>query len=80
MFYSLLFMLRVRGRWLPFAYGFLAVIIALVALGYVPEGVTADGDKLYLNYGRGIVFIFIPLMVLLSQKPLCFLEKAEDFR
>ena len=53
-----------QGRWLPFAYGSLAVVIILVALGYVPEGVVADGDKMHLNYGRGVIFIAIPLMTL----------------
>jgi len=53
-----------QGRWLPFAYGSLAVVIILVALGYVPEGVVADGDKMHLNYGRGIIFIAIPLITL----------------
>jgi len=54
-----------QGRWLPVAYGSLAFVIALVVLGYFPEGVIASGDKLYPVYGEGWVFIAIPLLTLL---------------
>ena len=54
-----------RGRWLPLAYGSLAGVIALVVLGYFPEGVIASGDKLYPVYGSGWVFVAIPLLTLL---------------
>ena len=53
-----------QGRWLPLAYATLAVIIPLILLGYVAEGITADGDRLYLDYGRGVVFLAIPLLIL----------------
>ena len=51
-------------RWLPLAYATLALILILIAVGVMPEGVYADGDKLYLDYGTGIVFLIAPLMVL----------------
>lgn len=51
-------------RWLPHAYATLTLVIILVALGVMPEGVYADGDKLYLDYGAGIIFLVAPLMVL----------------
>lgn len=54
-----------QGRWLPFAYGSLAAIVVVVLLGYLPKGVTVQGDMLYLDYGRGIVFLLAPLLVLL---------------
>jgi len=53
-----------QGRWLPFAYTSLAVIIVLAALGYVSEGVVVSGDKLYPQYGPGVALIAIPLMTL----------------
>ena len=54
-----------QRRWLFFAYGSLAVVIALVLLGYIGVGVTPiNGDKLHLNYGNWIVFMAVPLLVL----------------
>ena len=53
-----------QGRWLPLAYASLALVITLVLTGYLAEGVTADGDKLYLDYGRGVVFLAISLLIL----------------
>lgn len=53
-----------EGRWLPLAYASVAVIIILIVLGVAPEGVYADGDKLYLDYGQGIIFLIAPLMIL----------------
>ncbi|HUU08402.1 MAG TPA: diguanylate cyclase [Dehalococcoidales bacterium] len=57
-----------EGRWLPFAYASLAVVIALVALGYVGDAVVpANGDRLYLDYGRGVIFIAIPLLTFVAR-------------
>jgi len=61
-----------EGRWLPFAYGSLLAIITLVLLGYIPEGVTASGDKLYLDYGKGVIFMAIPLLVLVTRNVYVF--------
>ncbi len=51
-------------RWLPLAYATLALVIILIALGVMPEGIHAEGDRLYLDYGKGIIFLIAPLMVL----------------
>jgi diguanylate cyclase (GGDEF)-like protein len=51
-------------RLLPLAYATLALILTLIALGVMPEGVYAEGDRLYLDYGTGIIFLIVPLMVL----------------
>jgi hypothetical protein len=56
-----------QGRWLPFAYASLAVAIALVVLGYVAEGITAIGDKVYHSYSAGIIFILLFLMILATR-------------
>jgi len=56
-----------QGRWLPVAYSSLAIIITLALLGYVPEGVTTSGNRLYTQYGAGIIFIAAPLLTLLAR-------------
>jgi len=57
-----------QGRWLWFAYFSLALVIFLVVIGYMPEGVTSlQGNKLYLDYGKGIIFVAVPLLVLLAR-------------
>jgi len=53
-----------EGRWLPLAYASLAIAIILILTGIVPEGVYAEGNKLYLDYGQGIFFLLVPLMAL----------------
>jgi len=56
-----------QGRWLPFAYSSLAVIIILVALGYIPEDIVASGEKLYPVYGNGVIVLGLPLCILLTR-------------
>jgi len=52
-----------KGRWLPLAYASVAIIIALVALGYVPEELIIADGKLYPEYGNGIFLMGLPLAV-----------------
>jgi diguanylate cyclase (GGDEF)-like protein len=52
------------GRWLPFAYSSLVVIIILTALGYIGESVTVVDGRFYPDYGMGIFILAVPLMVL----------------
>jgi hypothetical protein len=40
------------------------VIIVLVVLGYIPENVKVNGDKLYPVYGKTILLVGMPLIVL----------------
>ena len=56
-----------RARWLPVAYSSLIVIAVLVILGYVPEGVTTQGEMLYPQYGKGIFILVIPLGTLFAR-------------
>ena len=56
-----------QRRWLPFAYVSLALIIALVMLGYVTGGVVIDGDKIHGSYRIGVLFLLLPLMVLAAR-------------
>jgi len=53
-----------KGRWLPLAYSTLAATIILVSLRVFPEGVTVDGDKLYLNYGNPVYFLGVPIVMI----------------
>jgi diguanylate cyclase (GGDEF)-like protein len=66
-----------QGRWLPFAYGSLVVIFTLVALGYVPEGVKVSGAKLYPVYGRWIIFVAVPLLVLAARNFYVFWKRLK---
>ena len=62
-----------QGRWLPFAYVSLAAIIALVSLGYIGEGViSTNGERLYLEYGKGTIFLAIPLLTLAARATYVF--------
>lgn len=66
-----------QSRWLPFAYGSLVFIVIMVLLGYVPESVHVDGDKLYLDYGNGIIFLLVPLMTLLLRNLYVFWKRLK---
>ena len=66
-----------QRRWLPFAYVSLAGIIALVALGYVIEGVTVVGDKLYADYDIGISFLALTLLVLATRNLYLFWRRLK---
>jgi len=62
-----------EGRWLPLAYASLAIVVVLVLLGQVAEGVTVvNGDKLHLDYGRGLIFLVIPLLTLAARMTYVF--------
>ena len=62
-----------QGRWLPLAYTSLIIVSVLVVLGYVAEGVTVtSGDKLYLDYGRGTIFLALPLIILAARATYVF--------
>jgi diguanylate cyclase (GGDEF)-like protein len=53
-----------KSRWLPLAYASLAIIIFLVAMGYVPKEVMITNGKLYTVYGNGIFLMGLPLAIL----------------
>jgi len=53
-----------KGRWLPFAYISLAVIIALVLVGYIPREVEASGGRIYYDYGPWVVVMAVLLLVI----------------
>ena len=54
-----------KGRWLLWAYAYLALNILVVALGYLPEDIVVVGESLFPQYGIPIVFVALPLMILL---------------
>ena len=62
-----------KRRWLPLAYASLVLVFVLLSLGYVAEGVTAvNGDKLHLDYGRGTIFLALPLLALAGRMTYVF--------
>ena len=62
-----------QGRWLPLAYTSLIIVSVLVVMGYVAEGVTiVNGDTLHLDYGRGTIFLALPLLVLAARATYIF--------
>jgi len=69
-----------KGRWLPLAYGSLALNITLAVLGYMPERLTHIGAMLLPEYGYAAIIIAIPLLILLARNIYIFLPrlKAQD--
>ncbi len=55
------------GRWLPFAYGSLIAIIVCMVLGWLPESVSEVNGYPVVNYGKGIIIVIVPLLVLVSR-------------
>jgi diguanylate cyclase (GGDEF)-like protein/putative nucleotidyltransferase with HDIG domain len=53
-----------QGRWLPFAYISLAVMILVVLLGFVSGGVEVVDDKLLPKYTIWVFVLVIPLIIL----------------
>lgn len=66
-----------QRRWIPFAYGSLAVVIALAVLNYIPEDMVVSGDKLYPVYGNWIVFMAVPLMTLAARNIYVFWKRLK---
>lgn len=56
-----------QGRWLLFAYFTLALVVVLVATGQLPEGITTEGNKIYPEYGKSIIYMAVPLLILLAR-------------
>ena len=73
---------RNTGRWLPFAFISLAVIIIMLSLGYVTKGVVVDGEVIHGKYNFGVyLFVLPPLMVLAFRNYYVFskmLKSLED--
>jgi diguanylate cyclase (GGDEF)-like protein len=66
------------GRWLPFAWASLGVVILLAALGYIGRGVTPiNGSKLYLDYGPWVIFMAIPLLTLATRNAVIFWKRLK---
>jgi len=53
-----------QSRWLPFAYASLALIFAMLILGYIPEAIVIQGDQLHPDYGNGVLLLAAPLLTL----------------
>jgi len=53
------------GRWLPFAYVSLAIIIIVASFGYIGEGVSAENSKLFPAYGKWVFLVALPIIILI---------------
>jgi len=69
-----------KGRWLPFAYGTLLFNIVLAMLGYIPEGIQYADNIPYPDYGIGVFFLAIPMLILLARNLWIFIPglKSQD--
>jgi diguanylate cyclase (GGDEF)-like protein len=66
------------GRWLPFAWASLGVVVVLAALGYIGKGVTpVGGDRLHLDYGPWIIIMAIPLVTLAARNIYVFWKRLK---
>lgn len=63
-----------QGRWLAFAYGSLAFITVMVALGYVPESVQVTTNITYTHYGIWVLVIAAPLLILAFRNLYVFIK------
>ena len=64
-----------QGRWLPFAYGSLAVIIAVVMLGYIPKDMVVSDSRIYPVYDQWVLIIAISLLTLLGRNIYVFVRR-----
>ncbi len=67
-----------QRRWLPFAGGSLVMIIILVVLGYVAKDITPVGDGMHHEYGLGVIFVFLPLIILAARNFYVFWKRLKD--
>jgi len=66
------------GRWLPFVYASLALVVVLVCLGVVPAGANKINDTTTIDYGYGVIFIFIPLFIVLGRNYYGFIKMIKQ--
>lgn len=62
------------GRWLPFAYGSFIVIIVCIVFGWLPQSVTGGGGTTTVSYGKGIVIVAVPLLVIVARNLFVFIR------
>lgn len=63
-----------KGRWLPFAYASLAITLALVFMGYIPQSVEASGDQIRYQYGPWVIGIAVLLLVIVARNLYVFIN------
>jgi diguanylate cyclase (GGDEF)-like protein/putative nucleotidyltransferase with HDIG domain len=63
-----------KGRWLPFAYASLAVVVALVLIGYLPQSVASSGERLYPTYGPWVAVVIVPMIILAARNIFVFVK------
>jgi diguanylate cyclase (GGDEF)-like protein len=66
-----------QGRWLPFAYGSLAVVIIIVMLGYIPKDMLVVDQKIYPVYDQWVLIIAVSLLTLLGRNVYVFVKRLK---
>jgi hypothetical protein len=67
-----------KSRWLPFAFGSLALMAVLLFIGFSGENILIQGDKLYPQYGNTIIVVIIPLVILLLRNIYIFYPRLRN--
>ena len=66
-----------KSRWLPLGYAALAAIIVMSFLGYIPRDIEVSGERLYPDYGPGILLMAVPLLVLAGRNLYVFRQSLK---
>ncbi len=66
------------GRWLPFAYASFAAVVACIVLGWLPESVTEVGGTTAVSYGKGIIIVVVPLLVIVARNLFVFVRMLKN--
>jgi diguanylate cyclase (GGDEF)-like protein/putative nucleotidyltransferase with HDIG domain len=68
------------GRWLPFAYGSLIVIAVCMIFNLFPESVTGTDNHTIVSYGKGIIIVTVPLLVLVARNLFVFIRMLKGIK
>lgn len=77
-FFSSSFFPADKSRWLPLAYGSLALNIVLAALKLMPQGLVQEGDVLLPQYGWATFVIATPLVMLVARNVYIFWPRLKN--
>lgn len=67
-----------KSRWLPLAYGGLAINVTLAALKLMPQGLVEEGEILLPQYGWATFIIAIPLVILVARNVYIFWPRLKN--
>ena len=67
-----------KGKWLPFAYISLAVILMMIVLGFLPESISIINGQVRPNYGPGMIVYIVLILVLTSRDFYVLFRRLKD--